>query len=185
MNTEKKAWISDKSFFWLVVGISMAIPAVVTLLRFLPDEWRPTAEFARGLPKLNAIINSLVSITLILGFWAIRSKKDKALHQKFMLTSFILSTVFLVSYVIYHFSVPHVPYCQTGTIKIIYLLILFTHIILAAVVLPLVLYTIYFSTSGQIVKHKKWAKITFPMWLYVSVTGVIVYLMLAPCLGQI
>jgi len=93
--------------------------------------------------------------------------------------------VFLVSYVIYHFSVPHVPYCQTGTIKIVYLLILFTHIVLAAVVLPLVLYTIYFSTSGQIVKHRKWARITFPIWLYVSVTGVVVYLMLAPCLDQL
>ncbi len=184
MNTEKKLWISDKSFFWLVVGISLVVPAVVSLLRYMPDNLRPSVEFARTLPRVNAIINSLVSITLVFGFWAIRYKNDKGLHQKFMATSFLLSTLFLVSYIIYHFTVPHVNFCKDGWIKVIYLLILFSHIVLAAIILPMVLYTIYYSTSGQFSKHRKWARWTFPLWLYVSVTGVVVYLMLSPCLGN-
>ncbi len=183
MNTEKKPWISDKSFFWLVVGISLVVPAVVSLLRYLPDNLRPSVEFARSLPKINAMINTLVSITLSLGFWAIRYKKDKGLHQKLMATSFLLSTLFLVSYIIYHYTVPHVPFCKDGWIRVLYLIILFSHIVLAAIILPMVLYTIYYSTSGQFAKHKKWARWTFPLWLYVSVTGVVVYLMLSPCLG--
>lgn len=184
MNTEKKPWISDKSFFWLVVGISLIVPAVVSLLRYMPDNLRPSVEFARTLPKLNAIINTLVSITLVLGYRAIRYKQDKGLHQKFMATSFFLSTLFLVSYIIYHFTVPHVNFCKDGWVKAVYLTILFSHIVLAAIILPMVLYTIYYSTSGQFAKHKKWARWTFPLWLYVSATGVVVYLMLSPCLGS-
>jgi putative membrane protein len=182
MNTENKQWISDKGFFWLVLGISMAVPAVVTLLRFLPDNFRISSDFAYQLPKLNAIINTLVSICLVFGLYAIRVKKDKAMHQKFMLGAFLLSTLFLVSYVTYHYSVSHQPFCKDGVIKTVYLIILASHILLAAIILPMVLYTIYFSTTGNLVKHRKLAKFTFPLWVYVSVTGVVVYLMLSPCL---
>jgi putative membrane protein len=183
MNTEKKQWISDKSFFWLVLALSLTVPALVTLLRYLPDEFRPAVSFAKGLPKLNAVINSLVSVCLVLGVYFIRVKKDKATHQKFMLSAFILSTVFLLSYVTYHFTVPHVAFCKEGWIKSLYLVILFTHIVLAALIMPMILYTIYFSSTGKFDKHRKWAKVTFPLWLYVSVTGVVVYLMLSPCLN--
>lgn len=182
MNTEKKQWISDKAFFWLVVGVSLTIPAVVSLLRFLPDEFRPTASFARELPKVNAIINTLVTFTLIFGFWAIRVKRNKSLHQTFMLISVVLSTLFLVSYVTYHFIMPHVNSCHEGIIKYIYYFILITHIILAAIILPMVLYTLYFSAFGHYERHKKLARFTFPLWLYVSITGVLVYLFIAPCM---
>ena len=182
MNTDKKNWISDKGFFWLVLGVSLVIPVVVVLLQMIPAELRPSAEFAKHLPKLNAIINSLVSICLIFGYRAIRYQKNKALHQKFMFSAFLLSSMFLISYVVYHLTLPPVPYCHGGLMKVIYLSILATHIVLAAVILPMVLYTIYYSTSGNFEKHKKLARWTFPLWLYVSVTGVVVYLMLAPCL---
>lgn len=184
MNTESsKPWISDKAFFWLVVALSTTVPALVTLLRYLPDEMRPTAEFTRVLPKLNAYINSAVSICLVLGVYFIKSKKDKATHQKFMLSAFVLSTLFLLSYVTYHYTVPHVPFCKEGLIKTVYLVILFTHIVLAALIMPMILYTIYFSSVGKFERHKKLARYTFPLWLYVSVTGVIVYLLLSPCLS--
>jgi len=182
MSTEKKQWISDKGFFYLVLGITAVIPIAVTILQMLPESLRPGIAFAKSLSKLNAIINSLVSIALILGYSAIRYKKDKSTHQKYMLTAFILSAVFLISYVIYHLSAPPVPYCNEGSIRYLYFFILITHIVLAAIVLPMVLYTIYFSTSGRFDKHKKWARWTFPIWLYVSITGVVVYLMLAPCM---
>lgn len=181
MSTEKKSWISDKNFFWLVLGVSLAVPAVVVALRFLPAELRPNANFAKHLPKVNAILNSLVSILLVAGYWAIRKSANRGLHKLLMLGAFLLSALFLVCYVVYHTIMPHTEYCNEGILKIVYLSILLTHILLAAVILPLVLYTIYFSTSGNYVKHKKIAKWTFPLWLYVSVTGVIVYVLISPC----
>ncbi len=184
MNTaDKKPWISDKAFFWLVLALSLTVPALVTLLRYLPDTMRPTAEFARNLPKLNAFINSAVSICLVLGIYFIKNRKDKATHQKFMLSAFVLSTLFLLSYVTYHYTVPHVPFCKEGWIKTVYLIILFTHIVLAALIMPMILYTLYFASVGKFDRHKKLARYTFPLWLYVSVTGVVVYLLLAPCLS--
>lgn len=183
MNTAKKNWISDKSFFWLVLGISLAVPAVVVLLRILPDEYRPNALFAKHLPFINACINSAVSLLLVIGYLIIKGTKNKKWHQFFMLSSFVLSACFLVSYVLYHMVMPHTEYCRVGVIKIIYLTLLLTHIVLAAVILPLILYTIYFSTMGKIDRHKRIARWTFPLWLYVSISGVAVYLLISPCYG--
>lgn len=181
MSTEKKSWISDRSFFWVVLGISLVIPAVVAALKFLPAEYRPNAAFAMHLPRLNAILNSLVSLSLISGYIAIRRFKNRDLHKGIMLTAFLLSAMFLISYVIYHTVMPSTPYCGEGFMKVVYLTILASHIILAAIILPLVLYTIYFSTTGNFVKHKKIARWTFPLWLYVSITGVAVYVLISPC----
>lgn len=181
MNTENKTWISDKGFFWLVLVISLAVPAVVTLLRYMPEDYRPTAEFAKHLPFTNAVINSFVSVMLIMGYRAIRVQKNKGLHQTYMLAAFSASALFLVSYVVYHTVMPHTEYCGEGFMRNLYLFILLTHIVLAAAILPLILYTIYFSTSGRFERHKKIAKWTFPLWLYVSVTGVVVYIMISPC----
>jgi len=179
MNTEKTTWISDKAFFRLVVIITIAVMGLVTLLQYLPAEMRPTAEFAKVLPLTNAVLNSLVSLALVLGFMAIKSGK-KGTHQAYMLSAFILSTVFLLSYVTYHTCTEHTNFGGEGGVKYLYYFILATHIVLAAAVLPMVLYTMYYSTSGQFAKHKKWARVTFPIWLYVTVTGVIVYFMIAP-----
>jgi putative membrane protein len=181
MNTDKKTWISDRNFFWLVTGISIAVLAVVVLLRYLPDAYRPNVAFAKNLPFTNAVINSLVSVLLLLGYHQIRYAKNKGRHQFFMLSAFILSGLFLVSYVVYHTTMPHTPYCNDGLMKSVYFFILATHIFLAAIILPIILYTIYFSTNGMYAKHKKLARWTFPLWLYVSVTGVLVYLLISPC----
>ncbi len=181
MSTVKKTWISDRNFFWLVVGISLAVPALVIVLRFLPIEYRPNAYFARHLPFVNAILNSMVSILLIAGYLTIKRTKNKIVHQSLMLGAFALSACFLVSYVVYHTVMPSTPYCHEGIMKIIYLTILLSHIALAVIILPLVLYTIYFSTSGNIEKHRKIARWTFPLWLYVSLTGVAVYVLISPC----
>jgi putative membrane protein len=181
MNTGKKTWLSDRSFFWLVVGISLAVPAIVVTLNLLPLEYRPNVYFARILPKLNAILNSMVAVCILAGYTAIKRTKNKMVHQGFMLTAFCLSACFLVSYVLYHMVMPSTPFCEEGLIKTIYRTLLLSHILLAAIILPLILYTIYFSTSGKIEKHKKIARWTFPIWLYVSVSGVAVYLLISPC----
>lgn len=175
---KRKEWISDKNFFWVVVGISLVIPAVVVALKLIPNEYRPNAEFAKHLPFVNAIINSLVSVFLILGLVAIRKYKNKGLHQFFMLSAFALSVLFIISYVIKGTVLQEQKFTGEGAIRVIYLIILFSHIILAALILPLILYTIYWSTSGQYARHRKIAKITWPLWLYVGITGPLVYYML-------
>lgn len=181
MSTEKKSWISDRTFFWIVLGISLVVPAVVVTLKYLPADYRPNAAFAMHLPRLNAILNSLVSIALIGGYLVIKRTKNRDLHKWIMLTAFMLSAMFLISYVIYHTVMPSTPYCEEGIMKLIYLTILLSHVVLAALILPLILYTIYFSTTGKIERHRKIARWTFPLWLYVSVTGVAVYVLISPC----
>lgn len=175
-----KRAINDRTFFWIVLGISLAVPAIVTLLKVLPDAYRPNALFARHLPGINALLNTLVSLCLLGGFYFIREKKNKAVHQVFMFSAFLLSALFLISYVIYHTIMPSTPYGGAGFMKYTYYFILITHIILAAIILPLVLYTIYYSTNGDYNKHKRIARITWPLWFYVAVTGVLVYLMISP-----
>jgi putative membrane protein len=175
-----KRAINDRSFFWIVLGISLAVPAVVTLLKVLPDAYRPNALFARYLPGLNAVLNSLVALCLAAGYYFIRVKRNKNVHQLFMFSAFLLSALFLISYVVYHTVIPSTPYGGDGFMMYAYYLILSTHIVLAAVILPLVLYTIYFSTTGNYDKHRRIARITWPLWMYVAVTGVLVYLMISP-----
>lgn len=129
------------------------------------------------LPTLNASLNSVSFLLLLCGFVAIK-KGRRELHIKLMTGALIVSAAFLTSYLIYHFHVPSKKFPDLGWIKTVYLLILFPHIILATVMVPMILKTFWHAWRGEWDKHKKIARITFPIWLYVSVTGVVVYLML-------
>lgn len=129
------------------------------------------------LPTLNASLNSVSFVLLLCGFFAIK-KGRRELHIKLMTGALIVSSAFLTSYLIYHFHVPSKKFPDLGWIKTVYLLILFPHIILATVMVPMILKTFWHAWRGEWDKHKKIARITFPIWLYVSVTGVVVYLML-------
>ena len=130
-----------------------------------------------NLPSLNAILNSCSAICLILGFISIKKRKVE-LHKKFMASAFIFSTIFLTSYLYYHYQVGHTVFPHTGLIKTIYLIILIPHIILAVIMVPLILTTFYFALKGNFESHKKIARWTLPIWLYVSFTGIIIYFML-------
>lgn len=129
------------------------------------------------LPTLNASLNSVSFVLLLCGFFAIKKGK-RELHIKLMTGALVVSAAFLTSYLIYHFHVPSKKFPDLGWIKTVYLLILFPHIILATVMVPMILKTFWHAWRGEWDKHKKIARITFPIWLYVSVTGVVVYLML-------
>jgi uncharacterized membrane protein YozB (DUF420 family) len=129
------------------------------------------------LPTLNASLNSVSFVLLLCGFFAIKKGK-RELHIKLMTGALVVSAAFLTSYLIYHFHVPSKKFPDLGWIKTVYLLILFPHIILATVMVPMILKTFWHAWRGEWGKHKKIARITFPIWLYVSVTGVVVYLML-------
>jgi len=161
----------------LIWIISIAVPLAVAAMFFLPAI-KTDADLS-ALPALNATINATVSILLILGLIFIKSGK-RQLHRASMIGAFALSALFLVSYVIYHSATESTPYGGEGTIRTVYFIILISHIILAALILPLILITLSRALSKRFDKHKKIARITFPLWLYVSITGVVVYFMIAP-----
>jgi putative membrane protein len=131
----------------------------------------------QDLPTLNATLNSIAGVLLLSGYIAIK-KGHKELHKKLMFSALLVSAAFLTSYLIYHYQVPSKKFPDLGIIKTIYLIILIPHIILAAVMVPMILKTFWHAWRQEWEKHKKIAKITFPIWMYVSVTGVLVYLML-------
>jgi len=129
--------------------------------------------------KINAIINSTVSVLLLAGLIAVKNKKY-ILHKKIMLSAMILSSLFLISYICHHLLTAETTFGGEGTIRYIYFFILGTHIVLAAIILPFILYTAYRALIGEWPKHKKLARITWPIWFYVAVTGVVVYWMISP-----
>lgn len=129
------------------------------------------------LPTINAILNATSGALVLLGYRNIRRGKD-AIHKKFMLTAIGVSALFLASYLVYHWEVGSIKFQGEGITRIIYFSILISHTILAVVIVPMVLRTVYLALKGQYAKHRKIAKVTFPIWVYVSATGVIVYLML-------
>lgn len=128
---------------------------------------------------INAIINSIVSVLLIAAFIAVRTKQYIA-HRNLMLMAMLLSILFLVSYIAHHLLAGDTKYGGEGSIRYVYYFILITHIFLAAIILPFILFTAYRSLTGEFEKHKKLARYTWPLWLYVSITGVLVYLFISP-----
>jgi len=129
--------------------------------------------------RINAVINSTVSLLLLLGLIAVKSK-NYLLHKRIMITAIILSCLFLVSYICHHLFTGETKFGGEGTIRYVYYFILGTHILLAAVILPFILFTAYRSMIGEFARHKKLARITWPIWFYVAITGVVVYFMISP-----
>jgi uncharacterized membrane protein YozB (DUF420 family) len=131
----------------------------------------------RDLPALNAALNTTATLLLLWGYSLIRRRNFEA-HKKVMLAAFATSVLFLVSYLVYHYNVGSVKFTKTGPIRTVYFAILLTHTILAAAVAPMAAMTLYRAWTNQLQRHRKLARITLPIWLYVSVTGVVVYWML-------
>ncbi len=162
----------------IITIVSVIIPLAVAVLLFMPSKIELFGDWTYKLPHFNAVINSLTALFLVISFYMIKYKKNVSMHQLFNTMAFILGGIFLVSYIIYHSSVESTRYI--GDSKGIYYFFLISHILLSIVVVPFVLFAFYYSLSDQIKKHKKVVKYTFPIWLYVSVSGVIVYLMISP-----
>lgn len=160
----------------LIVFLSILVPVAVAVLYVLPKTETTLFSF---LPLLNAIINGTTFLILIAALIAIKNK-NIVLHKRLMWTALVLSVVFLLSYVLYHATTPSTSFGGEGTIKYIYFFILLTHILLSAVVVPLVLLTLVRALAEKFDQHRKIAKITLPIWLYVTLTGVLVYLMISP-----
>lgn len=129
------------------------------------------------MPAINAVLNACAAVLLIVGYVQIKLRRERA-HKISMLAAFGVSVVFLACYLVYHFQVRHVPFTGPDSVKPFYYGILFSHVVLAAAVPVLALVTIYLGYRDRRLRHRKWARWTFPIWLYVSITGVIIYLML-------
>jgi putative membrane protein len=129
--------------------------------------------------EVNGLINSVVSFLLLVGLLAVKRGRYE-LHKRVMIAAMILSILFLVSYILHHLLSDSTSYGGEGIMKAVYYFILISHIILAGIIMPFVLFTAYRALTAEWPRHKKLAKITWPIWFYVSVTGVIVYLMISP-----
>jgi putative membrane protein len=186
--------MTDKFIFRFVAGISIFVFVVVFILslKVIP---KPAVmpSFMPFLPKLNAILNASCSVLLLISLYFIKNL-NIAMHKRINIMAFTLSSLFLVSYIIFHWLAPETRYgdingdgilspiekAEAGGARYFYYVLLITHIILAVVVLPLILLSFYRGLQMQVEKHKKLVRWTFPIWLYVTVTGVIVYLMISP-----
>ena len=159
----------------IITILSVALPIVVALLFSVKIEGY---DFSY-LPPIYAAINGVTAVLLVAAVLAIRNG-NRSLHERLMITNLVLSSVFLVMYVLYHITSDPTPYGGEGFIRYVYYFILISHIILSVAVTPLVLFTLSRALQGDFVKHRRLAKITFPIWLYIAVTGVVVYLMISP-----
>ncbi len=163
----------------------LAISAAATLFLFWLIYVHPAASTSSELaflPALNAVFNGLSAVTLLMGYTFIRARRIRA-HRAAMSSAFAFSTLFLVGYIVHHALHGDVRYPAHAALRGVYLPLLASHILLAVVALPLVLTTFFFSLSGRIPQHRRIARWTFPLWLYVSVTGVIVWVMLRMAQG--
>ncbi len=169
--------LSPRAANWIIGTLSVAVPGLVALLLYLPKG--ELGFSVRALPGVNAIINASVSVLLVLGLIFIR-RGQIAAHRACMLSALGLSVLFLLSYVTYHYAADETRFGGTGWIRPVYFFILITHIVLAAAVVPLALFTVLRAWQERFDRHRRLARITWPIWLYVSVTGVLVYLMISP-----
>jgi putative membrane protein len=168
----------EKKIFWGIMVFSVVIFIVILFLSMLPRA-DVIPSYAAWLPRINALLNGTASLLLMLSFYHIK-RKNIIMHKRLNIAAFTLSSLFLVSYVWFHSFGIETTYPASSPFRTVYLFILITHIILAAGVLPLVLITFYLGITMKVNRHRRLARWTFPMWLYVTVTGVIVYLMISP-----
>jgi putative membrane protein len=182
----------DKFYTRLIGVVSVVVFLLVVLLSQLPKTAN-IPSFVKYLPRLNAILNGTCTVILLTSFYFIRRKKV-SIHKRLNITAVVLSTVFLLSYVLFHSFGVETRYGdinhdgivdalekdQAGNLRMVYFVILSTHIVLAAIVLPLVLLSLYRGITNQVSLHRKIVRWSFPVWLYVTTSGVIVYLMISP-----
>ena len=168
--------VKNNKYNSLIWVVSIVIPVVVA---FLFTVRIPNVESLSFLPPIYATINGITAVVLIIALLAVKNQKIK-LHEGLMKVAIGLSLVFLLMYVVYHMTSESTPYGGEGIIRYVYFFILISHIILSIGIIPMVLVTYVRAISKQFESHKKIARYTFPIWLYIAITGVIVYLMISP-----
>lgn len=169
---------NDKLANIIILTLSVVVFALVVLMRKVKIDLGFGFD-THIFPQLSALLNSIVSLLLIAGLIAVK-QRNLALHKKLMLSAVVCSILFLVTYVLYHFTTVETKYGGEGLAKGIYYFILLTHISLAGIILPFILFAVYRGLTGEYDRHKKLTRYVWPIWFYVSVTGVVVYFMISP-----
>lgn len=170
--------LSESRLSVVIYSLTITVVALVAFMIWFPGALSLGTVDVSYAPRFHAFVNGSTALLLVIGYTLARTKRYNA-HRMVMLSALSLSVVFLLSYVVYHSQqVEPVRFGGEGMIRSVYYFILITHIVLAAVILPLALFTIARSWRGEFDKHRKLARVTFPLWLYVAVTGVVVYYML-------
>ncbi len=167
---------SDRGFWVFNALVSTAAVSFLGWLLLVREGGGVDADLS-FMPGVNATLNATAAILLVLGYRAIRSGQ-REIHKRLMVSAFAASAVFLVGYVLYHYAHGDTPYQGVGSIRIVYFTILITHVVLSIAMLPMILTTFYLAARQRFATHKRLARWTLPIWLYVSVTGVVIYLML-------
>lgn len=162
-------------YAWL---FSVAVFFLVLVMRRIKLDLGADLSF---LPAVYSVLNTITFLLLLLAFYFIRYKKDVVTHQKLMSAAVLLSGLFLILYVLYHITNAETSFCREGFIRTIYFLLLISHIVLAAIILPFILFTYIRAYTAQFTRHKKLARWVWPIWLYVALTGPVIYLLLLPC----
>ena len=158
----------------------MFIVAVVMALYFLRGDAAPEVGFDLTiLPLANAIFNSFTTVFLAAAYIAIR-RKQRETHKRFILAAFATTALFLITYLVYHSLAPSTPYGGEGFLRYVYYFVLITHVVLAAVIVPLALFALFTGLNLEVQRHRRIARWAMPLWLYVSITGVLVYVMISP-----
>jgi putative membrane protein len=170
--------MSDKLAFRIIAVVTIFVPAAVLLLYLLPKS-NTVPDIVKHCPLLNATLNGTCTLLLITSYISIRNKKV-TLHKRLNITAFILSALFLVSYIAYHFFGKETLFPQGNPLRPVYLFILISHITLSGIVLPMVLLSFYWGLTNKVSLHRRLSRWTLPIWLYVTITGVVVYLMISP-----
>ena len=172
---------SERFYLRLIYILSAAVFLLIVILSQLPKAG-VVPPFVKVLPKINAILNGTCTLILLTSLYFIRRKRVD-IHRKLNLLAVSLSTIFLLSYVTFHSFGVETRFPAENPLRPVYLFILITHIVLAAIVLPLVLISLYRGLTNQVQRHRKIVRWSYPVWLYVTITGVVVYLMISPYYG--
>jgi putative membrane protein len=176
------ARVSDRSFYAVAAVISAGALALIGYILLVRTGGDGSGLDLRFMPAVNAALNAIAASLLVTGFVAIRRGARRA-HQYCMLSAFAASSLFLVGYLAYHWVHGDTRFPGTGTIRTVYLVILASHVLLSMAVVPLALRTLFLAAQGRLAPHKRIARVTLPVWLYVSVTGVVIFFMLRAATG--
>ncbi|MDG4658214.1 DUF420 domain-containing protein [Ectobacillus antri] len=182
MNTPNNE-TSGRNYTAFVVTLSIVVNAIILLLFFGPVGYEGEVSFDTSiLPRINAVLNSFTFIFLVAALYFIK-KKNITLHKRFILAAFTTTLLFCVSYLTHQYLSEPTHFGGEGFIRTVYFFILITHSVLAAIIVPLALFSLIWGWTGQLTKHRKIVRWSMPIWLYVSFTGVVVYLMISPYYG--
>ena len=169
---------NDRLSNLIIITLSVVVFALVTLMRRVKIDLGFDFD-THIFPAISASLNSIVAVLLLLGLWFVTQKEFEK-HRMTMMAAVVFSILFLLTYVLYHFTTAETAYGGVGFVKILYYIILFTHIGLAGIILPFILFAVYRGLTGEYQQHKRLTRWVWPVWFYVSVTGVVVYFMISP-----